>query len=145
MAPRAPHALATPAGHVQTEDQRQVAAERAILARPVRQCMALAPPDRCLDTPLAHERTVALVALCASLRAEVEDRLGRPGLAACLACLPGVGGSCRAPHARPLKALPWESDHRMLRRRSCEMRVTTQSAYAPQQCLYFLPRPQGHG
>ena len=68
VAPRTAHALATPAGHVQAEAQRQVAAERAILDRTVRQLMALAHPDRWPDTPLAHERTVALVALRATLR-----------------------------------------------------------------------------
>src|SRR6266566_6409019 len=36
----------------QVEAQRQVAAERAMLDRTVRQLMALAPPDRWPDTPL---------------------------------------------------------------------------------------------
>ena len=47
----------------QVETQRQVAAERAALDRTVRQLIALAHPDRWPDTPLAHELTVALVAL----------------------------------------------------------------------------------
>src|SRR2546422_10974380 len=49
--------------HAQAEAQRQVAAERATLERTVRQLIALAHPDRWPDTPLAHEVTVALVAL----------------------------------------------------------------------------------
>src|SRR5438445_7828571 len=52
----------------QTETQRQLAAERATLERTVRQLIALAHPDRWPDTPLAHEITVALVALRATLR-----------------------------------------------------------------------------
>jgi len=52
----------------QVEAQRQVAAERAMLDRTVRQLMALAPPDRWPDTPLAHELTVALVALRTTLQ-----------------------------------------------------------------------------
>jgi hypothetical protein len=47
----------------QAEIQRQMAAERATLERAVRQLIALAHPDRWPDTPLAHELTVALVAL----------------------------------------------------------------------------------
>ena len=52
----------------QGEAQRQLAAERAALDRMVRQRIALAPPDRWPDTPLAHERTVALVALHTTLQ-----------------------------------------------------------------------------
>jgi hypothetical protein len=52
----------------QADAQRQVAAERAILERTVRQLIALAHPDRWPDTPLAHELTVALVALRETLR-----------------------------------------------------------------------------
>src|SRR6266702_3642760 len=52
----------------QVEAQRQMAAERATLERTVRQLIALAHPDRWPDTPLAHELTVALVALRATLR-----------------------------------------------------------------------------
>ena len=52
----------------QAESQRQRAAERATLDRTVRQLIALAHPDRWPDTPLAHELTVALVALRATLR-----------------------------------------------------------------------------
>jgi hypothetical protein len=47
----------------QAETQRQRATERATLDRTVRQLSALAYPDRWPDTPLAHELTVALVAL----------------------------------------------------------------------------------
>jgi hypothetical protein len=54
--------------HAQAEAQRQVAAERATLERTVRQLIALAHPDRWPDTPLAHELTVALVALRETLR-----------------------------------------------------------------------------
>ena len=72
-------ALATQVVQVQTEaqrqlaqaqadTQRQVAAERATLERTVRQLIALAHPDRWPDTPLAHELTVALVALRETLR-----------------------------------------------------------------------------
>ena len=68
VAPRTAYALATLAGPVQTEAQRQVAAERAILDCIVRQRMALAHPDRWPDTPLAHELTVALVALRTTLQ-----------------------------------------------------------------------------
>lgn len=53
----------------QAEAQRQVVAERAALGRTVRQLIALAHPDRWPDTPLAHELTVALVALRETLRA----------------------------------------------------------------------------
>ena len=71
---RAVQALATQVVQVQTEaqrqraqaqaeTQRQVAAERAALDRTVRQRIALAHPDRWPDTPLAHELTVAWVAL----------------------------------------------------------------------------------
>jgi hypothetical protein len=49
--------------HAQAETQRQVAAERATLDRTVRQLIALAHPDHWPDNPLAHELTVALVAL----------------------------------------------------------------------------------
>ena len=52
----------------QTETQRQLAAERATLERTVRQLIALAHPDRWPDTPLAHEITVALVALRQTLQ-----------------------------------------------------------------------------
>jgi hypothetical protein len=52
----------------QAEAQRQVAAERTTLERTVRQLIALAHPDRWPDTPLAHELTVALVALRETLR-----------------------------------------------------------------------------
>jgi len=52
----------------QADTQRQVAAERAALGRTVRQLIALAHPDRWPDTPLAHELTVALVALRKTLR-----------------------------------------------------------------------------
>ena len=52
----------------QAEVQRQVAAERARLERAVRQLIALAHPDRWPETPLAHELTVALVALRETLR-----------------------------------------------------------------------------
>jgi hypothetical protein len=52
----------------QGEAQRQLAAERAALDRMVRQRIALAHPDRWPDTPLAHERTVALVALHTTLQ-----------------------------------------------------------------------------
>ena len=54
--------------HAQAEAQRQIAAERATLERTVRQLIALAHPDRWPDTPLAHELTVALVALRETLR-----------------------------------------------------------------------------
>src|SRR2546430_2133313 len=54
--------------HAQADAQRQVAVERAILERTVRQLIALAHPDRWPDTPLAHELTVALVALRETLR-----------------------------------------------------------------------------
>src|SRR6266446_8258707 len=76
---QAVHVLATQVAQVHTEAQRQlaqaqadaqwqVAAERATLERTVRQLIALAHPDRWPDTPLAHELTVALVALRATLR-----------------------------------------------------------------------------
>ena len=52
----------------QAETQRQLAAERATLDRAVRQLIALAHPDRWPDTPLAHELTVALVALRQTLQ-----------------------------------------------------------------------------
>jgi len=76
---QAVHTLATQVVQVQTEAQRrvteaqaeaqrQVAAERATLDRTVRQLIALAHPDRWPDTPLAHELTVALVALRETLR-----------------------------------------------------------------------------
>ena len=52
----------------QAETQRQLAAERATLDRTVRQLIALAHPDRWPDTPLAHEFTVALVALRQTLQ-----------------------------------------------------------------------------
>ena len=68
MAPCAAHALATPVAQAQAEAQRQVAAERATLDRTVRQLIALAHPDRWPDTPLAHELTVALVALRKTLQ-----------------------------------------------------------------------------
>src|SRR6266571_1692677 len=73
------HALAIQMVQVQTEARRQVAqaqadaqrqvvAERATLDRTVRQLIALAHPDRWPDTPLAHELTVALVALRKTLQ-----------------------------------------------------------------------------
>jgi hypothetical protein len=76
---QAVHALATQLVQVQTaaqrqlaqvqaEAQQQAAAERAMLERTVRQLIALAHPDHWPDTPLAHELTVALVALRATLR-----------------------------------------------------------------------------
>jgi hypothetical protein len=76
---RAVQALATQVAQVQTEARRQVAhaqvdaqrhmaAERATLDRTVRQLIALAHPDRWPDTPLAHELTVALVALRKTLQ-----------------------------------------------------------------------------
>src|SRR5882672_6015573 len=52
----------------QAESQRQRATERATLDRTVRQLIALAHPDRWPDTPLAHELTVALVALRQTLQ-----------------------------------------------------------------------------
>ena len=52
----------------QAESQRQRAAERATLDRTVRQLIALTHPDRWPDTPLAHELTVALVALRQTLQ-----------------------------------------------------------------------------
>jgi hypothetical protein len=54
--------------HAQADAQRHVAAERATLDRTVRQLIALAHPDRWPDTPLAHELTVALVALRTTLQ-----------------------------------------------------------------------------
>jgi ssDNA-binding Zn-finger/Zn-ribbon topoisomerase 1 len=71
--------LATQVVQVQTEArrqvaqaqaaaQREVAAERATLDHTVRQLIALAHPDRWPDIPLAHELTVALVALRETLR-----------------------------------------------------------------------------
>ena len=60
--------LAAQVGQVQADAQRQVAAERATLERTVRQLIALIHPDRWLDTPLAHELTVALVALRTTLQ-----------------------------------------------------------------------------
>ena len=68
MALRAAYALATQGVEVQAETRRQVAAEGATLHRTVRQLIALAHPDRWPDTPLAHELTVALVALHATLQ-----------------------------------------------------------------------------
>ena len=76
---QAVHVLATQVAQVQTEAQRQlaqaqadaqrqVAAERATLERTVRQLIALAHPDRWPNTPLAHEVTVALVALRTTLQ-----------------------------------------------------------------------------
>jgi hypothetical protein len=52
----------------QAETQRHVAAERAALDRTVRHLIALAHPDRWPDTPLAHELTVAMVALRKTLQ-----------------------------------------------------------------------------
>jgi hypothetical protein len=52
----------------QADAQRHVAAERATLDRTVRQLIALVHPDRWPDTPLAHELTVALVALRTTLQ-----------------------------------------------------------------------------
>ena len=60
--------LATQVVQVQAATQRQRAAERATLDRTVRQLIALAHPDRWPDTPLAHELTVALVALRQTLQ-----------------------------------------------------------------------------
>ena len=54
--------------HAQADAQRHVAAERATLDRTVRQLIALAHPDRWPDTRLAHELTVALVALRKTLQ-----------------------------------------------------------------------------
>ena len=54
--------------HAQADAQRHMAAERATLDRTVRQLIALAHPDRWPDTPLAHELTVALVALRKTLQ-----------------------------------------------------------------------------
>ena len=68
MALCAARALATPGGRVQAEAPLQVTAERATLHRTVRQLIALAHPDRWPDTPLAHELTVALVALRKTLQ-----------------------------------------------------------------------------
>lgn len=65
---RAVQALATQVAQIQAEAQRQAAAERATLERTVRQLIALAHPDRWPNTPLAHELTVALVALRERLR-----------------------------------------------------------------------------
>ena len=76
---QAVHALATQVVQVQTQAQQQLAqaqaaaqqqaaAERATLERTVRQLIALAHPDRWPETPLAHELTVALVALRETLR-----------------------------------------------------------------------------
>jgi hypothetical protein len=62
-------ALAQQVAAAQAPAQQQVAAARAALGRTVRQLMALAHPDRWPDTPLAHELTVALVALRETLRA----------------------------------------------------------------------------
>ncbi len=87
---QAVHTLATQGVQVQTEARRQlaqaqaeaqrrVAAERATLDRTVRQLIALAHPDRWPDTPLAHELTVALVALRATLRPGHQGR--RPRMA----------------------------------------------------------------
>jgi hypothetical protein len=70
---RAVEALATQVAQSQAAAQRHAAAERASLERRVRQLIALAHPDRWPDTPLAHELTVALVALRETLRP------GRPG------------------------------------------------------------------
>ena len=60
--------LASQVAQVQAEARQHVAAERATLERTVRQLIALAHPDRWPDTPLAHELTVALVALRETLR-----------------------------------------------------------------------------
>jgi hypothetical protein len=49
-----------------------MAAERATLDRTVRQLIALAHPDRWPDTPLAHELTVALVALRQTLQPDAK-------------------------------------------------------------------------
>src|SRR5438874_6361390 len=76
---QAVHTLTTQVVQVQTEARRQVtqaqvdaarqmSAERAALERTVRQLIALAHPDRWPETPLAHELTVALVALRETLR-----------------------------------------------------------------------------
>ena len=54
--------------HARADAQRHMAAERATLDRTVRQLIALAHPDRWPDTPLAHELTVALVALRKTLQ-----------------------------------------------------------------------------
>jgi len=56
----------------QAESQRQRATERATLDRTVRQLIALAHPDRWPDTPLAHELTVALVALRQTLQPDAK-------------------------------------------------------------------------
>ena len=60
--------LAAQVAQMQAEVQRQVAAERATLDHTVRQLIALTHPDRWPDTPLAHELTVALVALRETLQ-----------------------------------------------------------------------------
>ena len=65
---RAVEALATQVARNQAAAQRQAATERATLERSMRQLIALAHPDRWPDTPLAHELTVALVALRERLR-----------------------------------------------------------------------------
>ena len=67
---QAVHTLATQVVQGQTEVRREVAAERATPDCTVRKLMALAHPDRRPDTPLAHELTVALVALRATRRPE---------------------------------------------------------------------------
>ena len=60
--------LARQVAQAQADAQQQRAAERATLERTVRQLIALAHPDRWPETPLAHELTVALVALRETLR-----------------------------------------------------------------------------
>ena len=64
--------LASQVTQVQAEAQRLVTVARATLERSVRQLIALAHPDRWPDTPLAHELTVALVALRETLRPNSE-------------------------------------------------------------------------
>jgi hypothetical protein len=81
-----------PGGRGAGGESRQRAAERATLERTVRQLMALAHPDRWPDTPLAHELTVALVALRQTLQ---------PGAKR----LPSAGRSPAARHVRSVASL----------------------------------------
>ncbi len=66
-------ALQTLATELHTMAQQERATERATLERTVRQLIALAHPDRWPDTPLAHEITVALVALREILKSETPE------------------------------------------------------------------------
>ena len=56
----------------QAAAERRAAAERATLDHTVRQLIALAHPYCWPDTPLAHESTVALVALRATPQPETK-------------------------------------------------------------------------